>query len=116
MEEDEPGEDGQVVEAAQTAEEQPPVGAPARAAVRLLGPEARTLHNVNPSMGLDRKQPRSQKGKNDSLEESTAQACAIDELSMTAPEVYHAVGYRFALQRQEILGLDLEQCSFSHII
>ena len=89
-------------------------GAPTHAAVRLLGPEARTLHklaNVNPSMGLDRKQLRSQKGKNDSLEESlrTAQACVIDELSMTAPDVYHAVGYRFALQRREILGLDLER-------
>ena len=68
------------------------VGAPTHAAVRLLGPEAKTLHkwaNVSPNTGLDRRNLR--------------------ELSMNPPDVYHAAGYRFSLLRQEPLGLDMSK-------
>ena len=92
-------------------------GAPTHAAVRLLGPEARTLHklaNVNPNAGLDRRSLRAQKGKNDALEKRIvrASACVLDELSMTPPDVYHATGYRFALQRGDALVLDNWATSF----
>ena len=78
----------------------------------MLGPEARTLHklaNVSPNAGLDRRSLRAQIGKNDALEKRIvrASACALDELSMTPLDVYHAAGYRFALQRGDALGLDL---------
>ena len=96
------GEDGYVV------------GAPTHAAVRLLGPEARTLHkwaNVGPSSGLDRRNLRSAKSKGDLLEKKikAAQAVLLDEMSMHPPDVYHAAGYRFSLLRQEQLKLDLSR-------
>ena len=90
------------------------VGAPTHAAVRLLGREARTLHklaNVSPSSGLDRKSLRVHKGKIDLLEKQIveARAAVLDELSMTPPDVYHAAGYRFSLQRAQPLSLDLSR-------
>ncbi|CAK9053711.1 unnamed protein product [Durusdinium trenchii] len=90
------------------------VGAPTHAAVRLLGPEARTLHkwaNVNPNQGMDRKDIRSAKSKGDAIESQilNAKAGIFDEMSMTPPDVYHASGYRFSILRQESQQLDLEK-------
>ena len=90
------------------------VGAPTHAAVRLLGPEAKTLHkwaNVSPNTGLDRRNLRGAKAKGSAVEAQIAQASAtvMDELSMNPPDVYHAAGYRFSLLRQEPLGLDMSK-------
>jgi len=90
------------------------VGAPTHAAVRLLGPEARTLHkwaNVNHNQGMDRKDIRSAKSKGDAIESQilNAKAGIFDEMSMTPPDVYHASGYRFSILRQESQQLDLEK-------
>ena len=88
------------------------VGAPTHAAVRLLGPEAKTLHkwaNVSPSSGLDRRSLRSAKTKGSPIEKKIMEVMAVllDELSMNPPDVYHAAGFRFSVLRQERLMLDM---------
>ena len=88
------------------------VGAPTHAAVRLLGPEAKTLHkwaNVSPNTGLDRRSLRSAKNKGNPIEKKIIEVMAVllDELSMNPPDVYHAAGFRFALLRQERMMLDM---------
>ena len=77
------------------------VGAPTHAAVRLLGPEAKTLHkwaNVSPNSGLDRRSLRSAKSKGSPIEKKKimeVMAVLLDELSMNPPDVYHAAGFPF---------------------
>ena len=88
------------------------VGAPTHAAVRLLGPEAKTLHkwaNVSPNSGLNRRSLRSAKSKGDPIEKKIIEVMAVllDELSMNPPDVYHAAGFRFSLLRQERMMLDM---------
>ena len=90
------------------------VGAPTHAAVRLLGPEAKTLHkwaNVSPNTGLDRRSLRSAKNKGNPIEKKIIEVMAVllDELSMNPPDVYHAAGFRFALLRQERMMLDMSR-------
>ena len=90
------------------------VGAPTHAAVRLLGPEAKTLHkwaNVSPNTGLDRRSLRSAKNKGNPIEKKIIEVMAVllDELSMNPPDVYHAAGFRFALLRQERMMLDMRR-------
>ena len=90
------------------------VGAPTHAAVRLLGPEAKTLHkwaNVSPNTGLDRRSLRSAKNKGNPIEKKIIEVMAVllDELSMNPPDVYHAAGFRFALLRQERMILDMSR-------
>ena len=90
------------------------VGAPTHAAVRLLGPEAKTLHkwaNVSPITGLDRRSLRSAKNKGNPIEKKIIEVMAVllDELSMNPPDVYHAAGFRFALLRQERMMLDMSR-------
>ena len=80
------------------------VGAPTHAAVRLLGPEAKTLHkwaNVSPNSGLDRRSLRSAKSKGSPIEKKIMEVMAVllDELSMNPPDVYHAAGFRFSRER-----------------
>ena len=87
-------------------------GAPTRAAVRLLGPEAKTLHkwaNVHKSSSLDRRTVRSAKSKGDPVEKKIEgmMAMMLDELSMVPADVYHAASLRFATIRQDRLMLDL---------
>ena len=90
------------------------VGAPTHAAVRLLGPEAKTLHkwaNVSPNTGLDRRSLRSARNKGNPIEKKIIEVMAVllDELSMNPPDVYHAAGFRFALLRQERMMLDMSR-------
>ena len=90
------------------------VGAPTHAAVRLLGPEAKTLHkwaNVSPNTGLDRRSLRSAKNKGNPIEKKIIEVMAVllDELSMNPPDVYHAAGFRFALLRQERMMLGMSR-------
>ena len=87
-------------------------GAPTHAAVRLLGPEAKTLHkwaNVHKSSSLDRRTVRSAKSKGDPVEKKIEgmMAMMLDELSMVPADVYHAASLRFATIRQDRLMLDL---------
>ena len=86
-------------------------GAPTHAAVRLHGPEAKTLHKLagaNPKTLLDRKSLRDL-GKPDDpmrLKFLDAEALVLDELSMAQADIYHAMCFRATLIRQEKLHLD----------
>ena len=76
-------------------------GAPTHAAVRLLGPEAKTLHkwaNVHKSSSLDRRSLRSAKSKGSPIEKKIEgiMVMLLDELSMVPSDVYHAASLRFA--------------------
>ena len=87
-------------------------GAPTHAAVRLLGPEAKTLHkwaNVHKSSSLDRRSLRSAKSKGSPIEKKIEgiMAMLLDELSMVPSDVYHAASLRFATVRQARLMLDM---------
>ncbi|CAK9107069.1 Uncharacterized protein SCF082_LOCUS49855, partial [Durusdinium trenchii] len=89
-------------------------GAPTHAAARLLGAEARTLHklaNISPNSALHRGAIRGQRNKNDALEQQilASLACIVDELSMSAADVYHALGLRFSVKRCENWALDLSR-------
>ncbi|CAK9025958.1 Uncharacterized protein SCF082_LOCUS17293, partial [Durusdinium trenchii] len=89
-------------------------GAPTHAAARLLGGEARTLHklaNISPNSALHRGAIRGQRNKNDALEQQilASLACIVDELSMSAADVYHALGLRFSVKRCEDWALDLSR-------
>ncbi|CAK9076536.1 Transketolase [Durusdinium trenchii] len=89
-------------------------GAPTHAAARLLGAEARTLHklaSISPNSALHRGAIRGQRNKNDALEQQilASLACIVDELSMSAADVYHALGLRFSVKRCEDWALDLSR-------